>query len=128
MWPSYNSQETIVKPIGLLDVKVALNDSRFRDSLPKELSEDVTKYLQNPACACNVPIYRKIFKLAKNQLKQYFPGREILEAAETNTGWTVINCHIIDLENRLRSLPPGPKQIAISRYEDQVTVIVHEPQ
>lgn len=118
----------MTKPISLLDVKAALADARFRESLPAELTEDVTKYLQNPTCACNVPIYRRIFKLGKDQLRQYFPGREIAEVEEKKPPgkWTVINCNVTDLEGRLRTLPPGRKQVAVARYEDQVTVVVNE--
>ena len=40
--------------------------------------------------------------------------------------WTVINCHIDELESKLKKLPPGRKQIAITRYADQATVVVNE--
>lgn len=120
-----------MKPINLLDIKQALRDSRFRESLPKSLNEDVQKYLNNPGCACNTPFYRKILKECGDQLKAYYPGRdlsnindEIKKLAQNN--WSVINCHINELEDRMRKLPKGRKQIAMTRYEDQVTVIVNE--
>ncbi len=37
----------------------------------------------------------------------------------------VINCSIGEVEERIKRLPHGHKQIAIARYEDQVTVIVN---
>jgi len=120
-----------MKLITLLDVKQALRDSRFRDSLPKSLTEDIQKYLNNPSCACNTPVYRKILKECSEQLKAYFPNRplsnveeEIKKLAENN--WTVLNCHVDELEEKLRKLPKGRKQIAITRYEDEVTVIINE--
>ena len=36
-----------MKPIGLMDVKQALRDKRFRESLPPIFDADVQKYLQN---------------------------------------------------------------------------------
>lgn len=120
-----------MKLVTLLDVKQALRDSRFRETLPKSLNEDVQKYLNNPGCACNIPLYRKILKDCTEQLKSYFPNRslsnideEIKKLAENN--WTVINCAVNELEDKLRKLPKGRKQIAVTRYEDQVTVIINE--
>jgi len=115
-----------------MDVKAALKDSRFRDSLPIELQEDVASYLHNPGCACNVPFYRKLIKKHSKYLQKYYPGREVMmdekdeikKLAENN--WTVINCKIFELESRLKQLVPGRKQLAISRYEDDVTIIVNE--
>jgi len=114
-----------------MDVKTALRDPRFRDSLPIELQEDIVKYLHNPGCACNVPFYRKLIKSHSKYLQKYYPGREIMneeqeikQLAENN--WSVINCKISELEKRLKQLSPGRKQLAVSRYEDDVTVIVNE--
>ena len=121
----------MVKKITLLDVKQALRDARFRSVLPSELNEDIQKYLQNPGCACNMPIYRKVLKLAGKQLKEYFPDRELVDPDEeikalAENHWSVINCHKDELEGKLRKLPSGRKQIAIARFEDQVTVVVNE--
>ncbi len=120
-----------MKKIGLPDVKLALKDGRFRDALPKTLESDLIKYLQNPGCPCNVPFYRKLLKEAKETLLDYFQGGEIVDEQEemkrlAENQWQVINCNISELESKLRSLPPGRKQIAVTRYEDQVTVIVNE--
>lgn len=119
------------KPVTLLDVKQAMRDHRFRSSLPAELQEDVTKYLQNPGCACNMPIYRRVISLGKTQLETYFPGRSVSNPEEEdrvmmNNNFVVIDCHVKDLQTRLNKLGPGRKQITCSRYEDKVIVIVNE--
>jgi len=121
----------MTKKIGLLEVKQALRDGRFRDKLPDVLREDIQKYLQNPGCACNLPIYRRVMQHGGDQLKAYFPGKELPNIEEeirtlAENNWLVINCHVNELEGRLTKLPPGRKQIAVARYEDQVTVVVNE--
>jgi hypothetical protein len=123
--------EKKMKKISLIDVKQALKDPRFRDSLPLAVKEDVAKYLENPGCSCNLPIYRKLLKDCPNELVAYYPGREpenpdeeIRHLAANN--WSVINCNVQELEKRLKALPNGRKQIAICRHEDQVTVVVNE--
>ena len=117
--------------ISLLDVKRALRDSEFRKMLPESLLGDVQKFLNNPGCACNVPIYRKVMKFGGEQLKKFFPDKILVtpeeeEAKLAKNNWSVINCSIGELESNLKKLSKGRKQIAISRYEDQVTVIVNE--
>jgi hypothetical protein len=114
-----------------MEVKQAMKDSRFRESLGEPFKEDMLKYLQNPGCGCNMPIYRRVLKDATTQLKAYYPNREILVEAEVvqkmaQNNWSVINCHIKELEDHLRRLSIGRKQIAVARYEDQVTVIVND--
>ncbi len=117
--------------ISLLDVKKALRDSEFRKTLPESLLNDVQKFLNNPGCVCNVPIYRKIMKFGGEQLKKYFSDKILVtpeeeEAKLAKNNWSVINCSIGELEANLKKLNKGRKQIAISRYEDQVTVIINE--
>jgi hypothetical protein len=117
--------------ISLLDVKRALRDSEFRKELPSSLLDDVQKFLNNPGCVCNVPIYRKIMKFGGEQLKKYFSEKILVtpeeeEAKLAKNNWSVINCSIGELEANLKKLNKGRKQIAISRYEDQVTVIINE--
>lgn len=120
------------RKIDLMDVKQALADPRFRDSLGVDFQEDIAKYLTNPGCSCNHKIYRRILKDAKKQLLEYFPNKkEVTNESEeisklARNYFTVINCHKDDLEKKLRDLPPGRKQIAVSRYENQVTVVVNE--
>lgn len=119
------------KKINLLEVKTALKDSRFRLSLPKSFEKEVNEFLNNPGCACHVPLYRKILKECKEQLCKYYPEAEIQDPDKelqklAENQWIVINCNINELENKLRKLGPGRKQLDIARYEDQVTVIVNE--
>ena len=114
-----------------MDVKQALRDARFRESLPKELDEDVRKYQQNPGCACNVPLYKKIMTIAKESLQSYFPNKTVISLEEdakrlAENNFSVISCNILELEDNLKKLGPGRKQIAVARFEDQVTVIVNE--
>lgn len=120
-----------MKKIRMQEVKQAMADPEFRKKLPTELREDVQKYEQNPSCPCNVPIYMNVIKKAGKLLLEYYPGmtvekpdEELLKLAENH--FTVINCHVDELEERLKKLPPGRKQIAPARYQDQVTVIVNE--
>ncbi len=120
-----------MKKITLLDVKAALKDIRFRDSLPEEIKPDIIKYLDNPNCACNVPFYRKIITNYKENLLKYFPGAEVPNLEEetrklSENHWVVINCSIQELESKLKALPNGRKQLELARYEDQVTVVINE--
>ena len=119
-----------MEKISLPEIKQALMDPRFRDSLPFDMKEDIAKYLTNPSCACNVPLYRKILKSCVKEIKAYFPGKEIAVQEEVRikpkNNFSVINCHINELEERLRKTAPGRKQIAITRYQDQVTAIINE--
>lgn len=121
--------------IGLLDVKKALKDSRFRDALSSEFKSkhevELVKFLSDPGCACNMSLYRAVLTEARPQLQQYYPGKEIYKEEEelqklAQNNWTVINCKIDELEDRLRKLGPGRKQVAITRYEDSVTAVINE--
>lgn len=117
--------------ITLLDIKTALRDAKFRAKLPEKLAPEVQKFLQNPSCTCNFPIYEKVLREAKDVIQEYFPEKQYKSMDEkidqlNRNNWTVINCTIGELESRLKMLPAGRKQIAISRFEDQVTVIVNE--
>jgi hypothetical protein len=117
--------------VTLLEVKQALRDPRFRDSLPEELKPEVIKFLDNPGCGCNTKLYRKIMKDYRGHLLRYFPGAEIVDEARevaklAENNWKVINCHVSELEGELRKLAPGRKQVDVARYQDQVTVVVNE--
>lgn len=114
-----------------MEVKQALKDNRFRENLPDEFKDDLVQYLNNPSCSCNLPFYRRILKDAQALLKRFYPGREVLNEEEeiaklAQNHWMVINCKSNELEDRLKKLPPGRKQLAVARYGDDVTVIVNE--
>jgi hypothetical protein len=119
-----------MKKLGILEVKQAfLSDARFRDLFP-DLKSDMDEALKNPTCACNRKLYDKFFEYPE-LLARYFPNREIETAHQhidslSQNQFTVINCHVNELETRLKRLPPGRKQIAVTRYQDQVTAIVNE--
>jgi hypothetical protein len=70
----------------------------------------------------------RILKECKPQIQEYFPTKTLVaqEVVPSQNIWTVINCHIDELEGRLKQLSVGKKQIMMSRYEDQVTVIIKE--
>lgn len=119
------------KKITIQDVKKALKDSRFRLTLPKDMEPAVDEFLNNPGCACHTPLYRRVIKECKDQLARYFPGLEVPEHDEdikrlAENRWTVINCHVDELESKLARLPPGRKQLDVARWEDQVTVVINE--
>lgn len=112
-------------------MKEALRDHQFRKSLPPELKEDLFKYDQNPTCPCNLPIYHRILKIAAKQLMNQYPDREVVNPDEellklVENHWKVINCEVNELDNKLKELGPGRKQLAVARWEDKVTVIVNE--
>lgn len=127
-----------------MEVKEALKDGRFRDTLPLELRDGVAKYLQNPNCPCNMPFFRKLLTTAKKELREYFGSdseineEEVKEAMpslsqkevpipEYEVNHTVINCHVNDLAKQLAQLPKNtPKQIALARYQDEITCVVSE--
>jgi hypothetical protein len=121
------------KRISIHDVKQALLDERFRASLPEELKDDVNKFLKNPGCACNHPIYTNVMKKAAKQIAAYFPSKEQPDPEEiqkevekmSRNEWQVINCHIDDLAAELQKLGPGRKQLDVARWQDQVTVVVN---
>lgn len=119
------------KKITINDVKKALKDERFRATLPKDMEGEVIGFLDNPGCACNLPLYRKVLKECKEQLSRYYPGskipdtdKELSRLAENH--WTVINCRVDELEKKLNGLGPGRKQLDVARYQDQVTVVVND--
>jgi hypothetical protein len=116
------------RKLGILDVKQAIFDERFQNLFP-ELKEDIQKVIKDPGCACNRSIFLKFFQY-KDRLEKFFPNR-LVESEEEDkqqlaqNHWTVINCHINELEGKLRKLPGGRKQLAVTRFEDQVTVVVN---
>lgn len=121
------------KRVTVHDIKQALLDERFRASLPDELQDDVQKFLKNPGCACNHPIYIRVMKKARTQVSEYFPANETPSEEEfekenerlAKNDWQVINCSIHELTEHLRNLGPGRKQLEIARWQDQVTVVVN---
>lgn len=114
-----------------MDIRMALTDDRFRGLFP-ELQHEIDRYLKEPKCgACAVPVVKEILNKYPERVEKYFPNRKVVRPADEATtlgenNFTVINCKITELEDKLRRLPPGRKQIAVTRYENEVTVIVNE--
>lgn len=121
------------KKVTIHDIKQALLDERFRATLPQDLADDVTKFLKNPGCACNHPIYLNVMRKASKQVADYFPSKEEPDVVEvekevdrlSKNQWQVINCDVNQLVHELRNLGPGRKQLEIARWQDQVTVVVN---
>lgn len=121
------------KRVTIHDIKQALLDERFRSSLPADLTEDVQKFLKNPSCGCNHPIYLRVMQKARPQVAAYFPSKEEPEAEDiekeihklSRNEWQVINCSVNELSDELRKLGHGRKQLEIARWQDQVTVVVN---
>ena len=121
------------KRINIHDIKQAMLDERFRATLPPELTDDVQKFLKNPGCSCNHPIYVNVMKKASKQIAEYFPLQEAptVEEIEKNVErfakneWQVINCNVNELAAELRKLGGGRKQLDVARWQDQVTVVVN---
>lgn len=116
------------RKLGILDVKQALFDEKFRSLFP-ELKEEIEKVLKDPGCPCNKEIYFKFFSYP-DRLEKFFPNRVVETVEEqkeklSQNHWTVINCRIDELESKLKNLPSGRKQIAVARYENLVTVVVN---
>lgn len=120
-----------MKTVGLMDIRMALTDDRFREMFP-ELQHEIDKYLKEPKCgSCAVPVVKEILNKYPERVEKYFPNRKVIRPNDealklSENNFIVINCHINELENKLRKLGPGRKQLAATRYEDQVTVIVNE--
>ena len=117
--------------ISIQEVKKALADAEFRKRLPPILKADIAKYESNPGCLCNMAIYRNVLKFAAQQLREYFdnaeivnPDAELMKLAQNH--FSVINCHMDELEGKLKGLPAGRKQLAVTRWQDQCTVIINE--
>lgn len=122
-------------PISVLDVKNALKDEKFRSTLPASLQEPVQKFLSNPNCSCNLKIYQQILSEAKEQITAYYPDKSYVNPDEqvkeqtkrlAQNSFKVINCSIGELEETMKKLPAGRKQVTLARWEDQVTVLINE--
>lgn len=110
-----------------IDIRHAIkSDIRFRELFP-ELATEFADFLHNPTCPCHDPIVNKIMKSA-DRLKQYFPNKEIQVISEQpkyEEFWITISCHIDELNQKLKTLPVGRKQLSIARFEDQITAVVN---
>jgi hypothetical protein len=114
------------------DVKLALQDGKFRNTLPESLLPEIQQFIKNPGCPCNAPLYRKVLQDCADQIRKYFPTKtyvspQVEDEKLSKNYWSVINCHADELEAKMKALhKSGRKQIAIARHEDQVTVLINE--
>lgn len=111
----------------LVDIKQALKDERFRELFP-EYKVDIDKFLEKPNCGCTGIIYKQVMQ-HPDRLKTYFPNKEVdttISAPKIQTNIKVINCHVDELEEHLKKNKTRYKQIAIGRWQDQVTVVIEE--
>jgi len=78
-----------------------------------------------------VKFYRRLLRDARRQLHDYFPDKDITDETEevkklAENRWYVINCHIDELDIKLHRFDKGRKQIAATRWQDQITVVINE--
>lgn len=115
------------RPVTMMDVRGALHDRRFLDMFP-ELASLADRYTKSPQCgSCGVALAREIIQRFPERLGDYFVGRDlpVHQDGTEDRQFEVINCHVDDLEAKLRGLPPGvSKHVALARWEDQVTVVI----
>ena len=72
-----------MRKVGLLDVKAALQDERFRDTLPEEMQKEF-KDMSCSSCPANTSFYQNILRNCRSQLQEYFPAREVANIKEEN--------------------------------------------
>jgi len=72
---------------------------------------------------------------AKEQITAYYPDKSYVNPDEqvkeqtrrlAQNSFKVINCSIGELEETMKKLPAGRKQVTLARWEDQVTVLINE--
>ncbi len=111
----------------VMDVKQAIWDKRFRELFP-EYKESLDRVIKDPGCACNMNFIRSLLK-HKDRLKQYFPTKEIILPEDeplTPNQWLVISCPIDQLEDKIRSIPPGKRVVAAAQWKDRITVVIND--
>jgi len=110
-----------------MDVKQAIWNKDFRDLFP-EFKESLDRYLKDPGCACNLQVVLSLMSY-KDRMKQYFPDKEIVtpdeEPAPPNN-WSVINCPVDQLQDKMRKVSPGKRMVAAARWRDRVTIILND--
>lgn len=125
-----------MKPVGMMDIRQALRDERFRGQFP-ELAGPMAKYAANTGCGtCAVSLVREILAKFPERVREYFPGREVMTAEAATAApavaprrgeWAVYDGPCAGLEAWLRKRPPhAPSQVAVARWEDQCTAAVFE--
>lgn len=104
----------------LHDLKSALFDEKFQHLFP-EFKEQIKLFLKDSNCSCNIGLLKQLLKY-KERIKQYFPNKQIIQ----KDSWKVINCNIYDLDQKLKELPKGKKMMAISRFREEITIVLND--
>ena len=105
------------------DIRQAIWHENFRNLFP-ELKNEIAAIISNPGCSCNNAKFAKFFEYP-DRLREYFPTKEVPKQ-NPECKWQVINCHVDELESKLRELGDLPKYVTVARYEDQVTAVIGE--
>ena len=106
----------------------ALHNPKFRQILAGDYTEELQSFDKDPNCLCHHKFYRLIATKEVEAFRRFYPELGELETSNElrEDNWHVINCSVEDVLDQLRKLPPGKKQVALARYEDQVTIVVNE--
>ena len=112
------------------DLKRASKKGDFRKLFP-ELRAQFDGYIQKPGCGhCAAQLISGLMGF-QDRLQTYF-GEVDFDVAPPESfdpvgamNFSVINCSIPELEDRLNALPVAAYQITVARYEDQVTAIIN---
>lgn len=90
------------------------NDGKFRE-LFSEYSSEIDSYL-NGCSSCWMNLCKKISS-QKEKLESFLANHK-------GYIFKVINCDIEECEKKLKNLPVGAKVEAMSRFENQLTIIL----
>jgi len=112
------------------DLKRASKKGDFRNLFP-ELRAQFDGYIQKPGCGhCASQLISGLMEF-QDRLLQYF-GEVTFDVMTPESfdpvgamNFSVINCSIHQLEDKLNALPTGAYQITVARYEEQVTAIIN---
>lgn len=112
------------------DLKRACKKGDFRKLFP-ELRAQFDAYIQKPGCGhCAAQLISGLMEHPE-RLQEYF-GEVELDVTPPESfdpvgaaNFSVINCSVHELEDRLNALPAAAYQITVARYEDQVTAIIN---
>jgi hypothetical protein len=111
-------------------LKSACKKGEFRKLFP-ELRAQFDAYIQKPGCGhCAAKLISGLMNYP-DKLRTFFGEVEFDVVVPESfdpvvaTNFSVINCSVHELEDRLNALPAATYQITVARYEDQVTVVIN---
>lgn len=112
------------------ELKRAAKKGDFRSQFP-ELRGEFDDFISKGGCAhCAKKMIEGLMQY-EDRLFEYFgdvilaidPPESFDPVGDNN--FTVINCGVHELEDKLNALPPAAYQITAARYEDKVTVVIN---